>query len=395
MLRHLLIVLSCCVAIPVAAQTAACPARLFVSSYFTSVHIYDACTGAYVGNLDTATRLRGPQAVKLGPDGLLYVVSEMTDQILRYRNDTLEFVDAFATLSGANPTGFAFGPNGDVYVAAYRTGDVRRLSSTGVPLDVPVPSRAAGLRGPDNGITFGPDGNLYIPGYDSSSVVRFDPRTGVSSVAVAAGTNGLFHTRGILPTRGGDALLITSEGSGRLLRFDLATGQTSLLSSTLGQPTGIDYLPDGDLAIVEVDSVSRFDPVTFARKGVLVASGSGGLNSGTYVAVIAYAPAPAPVPVVEYYNATLDHYFMSALPADIAALDSGTLKGWARTGYTFAAYPGPRRARAPCVASTCRRATAIRISTRPRPTNARRCGRNSRRSSTKPRTSCTSRCPMR
>jgi hypothetical protein len=45
------------------------------------------------------------------------------------------------------------------------------------------------------------------------------------------------------------------------------------------------------------------------------------------------------VPVVEYYNAGFDHYFMSARPADIGALDSGRFAGWTRTGLEFDAYP--------------------------------------------------------
>lgn len=42
--------------------------------------------------------------------------------------------------------------------------------------------------------------------------------------------------------------------------------------------------------------------------------------------------------VVEYYHAGLDHYFVSALAADIEALDSGRLTGWARTGLAFNAF---------------------------------------------------------
>jgi hypothetical protein len=53
------------------------------------------------------------------------------------------------------------------------------------------------------------------------------------------------------------------------------------------------------------------------------------------------------VDVVEFYNATLDHYFISSLPADIAALDSGTLKGWARTGQVFKAYDAPAAGTSP------------------------------------------------
>jgi len=48
-------------------------------------------------------------------------------------------------------------------------------------------------------------------------------------------------------------------------------------------------------------------------------------------------PAPT-VEVIEYVHAALDHYFMSASPADIEALDSGALQGWVRTGQSFRAY---------------------------------------------------------
>src|SRR3954466_3000275 len=52
------------------------------------------------------------------------------------------------------------------------------------------------------------------------------------------------------------------------------------------------------------------------------------------------AHAQATVTVVEYYNAALDHYFISPLQPDIDALDSGRLAGWARTGQSFQAFPG-------------------------------------------------------
>lgn len=47
------------------------------------------------------------------------------------------------------------------------------------------------------------------------------------------------------------------------------------------------------------------------------------------------------VDVTEYHHAALDHYFMTADPAEKARLDSGKTAGWKRTGYEFAAYaPG-------------------------------------------------------
>ncbi|MCC6194112.1 MAG: hypothetical protein IT518_06540 [Burkholderiales bacterium] len=56
------------------------------------------------------------------------------------------------------------------------------------------------------------------------------------------------------------------------------------------------------------------------------------------------------VDAVEYYHAGFDHYFVSSLAADIAALDSGALKGWARTGRGFKAWDAP----APGASPVCR-----------------------------------------
>jgi hypothetical protein len=53
--------------------------------------------------------------------------------------------------------------------------------------------------------------------------------------------------------------------------------------------------------------------------------------------VSATAPMAQTATSVEYYNATLDHFFTSSLQADIDALDSGRLAGWARTGQAFGA----------------------------------------------------------
>jgi hypothetical protein len=45
------------------------------------------------------------------------------------------------------------------------------------------------------------------------------------------------------------------------------------------------------------------------------------------------------VPVVEYYNHSLDRYFVTWVADEIAILDAGVdVTGWVRTGYTFRAY---------------------------------------------------------
>jgi hypothetical protein len=61
-------------------------------------------------------------------------------------------------------------------------------------------------------------------------------------------------------------------------------------------------------------------PVSIAAAGLLAA----GLNASSHAET-----------VVEYYNATLDHYFITPLAAEIAALDAGAIAGWTRTGLAF------------------------------------------------------------
>jgi lysyl endopeptidase len=50
---------------------------------------------------------------------------------------------------------------------------------------------------------------------------------------------------------------------------------------------------------------------------------------------------PGSAVAVEYYNRTLDHYFITISPVEIDALDSGTISGWERTGLRFLAYAAP------------------------------------------------------
>jgi hypothetical protein len=68
-------------------------------------------------------------------------------------------------------------------------------------------------------------------------------------------------------------------------------------------------------------------------------------------------PPPPPVAVrliaVEFHHAALDHYFVSAIAPEIAALDAGTtIRGWVRTGATFTVWSAS--AGAPGASPVCR-----------------------------------------
>ena len=71
------------------------------------------------------------------------------------------------------------------------------------------------------------------------------------------------------------------------------------------------------------------------------ASGTGGGRAAVAVLTVPQTsppPPPTTVTVVEFYDAALDHYFITANADEIVKLDNGTFKGWARTGETFNAY---------------------------------------------------------
>ena len=56
-------------------------------------------------------------------------------------------------------------------------------------------------------------------------------------------------------------------------------------------------------------------------------------------AIASVPPSPPPLDVIEFYNAALDHYFLTAVPEEAAAIDQGVVgPGWARTGLSFRAF---------------------------------------------------------
>ena len=82
-------------------------------------------------------------------------------------------------------------------------------------------------------------------------------------------------------------------------------------------------------------------------------TGSGVPSSVQYAVIVidpdAAVPSGAPsVDVVEFYNAALDHYFITWIAAEIANLDAGrTPTRWNRTGYGFKAYTNTQSSTSP------------------------------------------------
>src|SRR5664279_5610196 len=73
-----------------------------------------------------------------------------------------------------------------------------------------------------------------------------------------------------------------------------------------------------------------------ASRAAMLVVGFAGLSLGWTTTARAAEPTAT---VVEYYNAALNHYFITAFPAEIAMLDQGVVvPGWTRTGVSWHAW---------------------------------------------------------
>jgi hypothetical protein len=58
-------------------------------------------------------------------------------------------------------------------------------------------------------------------------------------------------------------------------------------------------------------------------------------------------PTAGTAPAIEFYNASLDHYFLTHIADEMAKLDNGTFVGWARTGQSFNVYVATQASSSP------------------------------------------------
>jgi hypothetical protein len=142
------------------------------------------------------------------------------------------------------------------------------------------------------------------------------------------------------------------------LRTSLVRDTSDLVLLPSGEPLMLNGMPDTPATALAASTTIGnyfYDPLTNAwsltAKSAYAGSGnpaavlpSGKVFLTNMGEVELYDPHAAPpadpptVPVVEFYNAQLDHYFISSLADDIYRLDDGSLSGWMRTGQTFNAY---------------------------------------------------------
>lgn len=293
MKRRLRRTLTGCWLLPIVALAAAPAAaeELLVCSFSSDrVSRFDA-EGGFLGTLQLGVGLDGPLAARIGPDGLLYVASEESNSVQRYDVASGAFVDTFVQPGSgglAGPSAVTWGPDGELYVASFDSDAILRYDgASGAFLGPFATTGAGGMNGPDNGTIFGPDGNLYVPSYWNNRIIRFNGQTGVAETLIAA----IARPR-VLEFRG-DELLITSERSDSVRKYDAASGAylgdlVAPGAGGLDSPAGMAFDEHGRLLVASVsnDNVLRFDGQSGAFIDEFIPPGVGGLDGPVFLTTV-------------------------------------------------------------------------------------------------------------
>ena len=101
-------------------------------------------------------------------------------------------------------------------------------------------------------------------------------------------------------------------------------------------PNGFVPIGGGSLNYAGVSMVN-FGPLPIDGRNAILSNGTVALNLATNFAgqTASVGASPPSAAATEFYNAGLDHYFVSHIAQEIADLDNGVHPGWARTGLSF------------------------------------------------------------
>jgi glucose/arabinose dehydrogenase len=142
---------------------------------------YDGSTGAYLGTFvpSGSGGLSFPFGMAFDPSGAyLHVASNGSSQVLKYSASTGAFVGVAASAGVSGPTDVTFGSDGLLYVLSSGNDRILRYTESGSYVDVYVPAGGLGMARLA-GMTFGPDGDLYVaawnpgPATNPGQILRF------------------------------------------------------------------------------------------------------------------------------------------------------------------------------------------------------------------------------
>jgi hypothetical protein len=258
---------------------------LYAASGTNGILRFDATTGApapgpgKAGALFATTveqgLVEGVHGFAIGPDGHLYLVSNLSNQVLKYDGLTGQFLgDFIAPGSGgiSQANALLFAADGHLYVASNGNNAVLRYrgpleTSPGAFIDTFVTPGSGGLVWTaGDGLKFGPDGNLYVSSRDTNSVLRFSGATGAfQETVVMPGEGGLSRTGGLTFDLAG-RLYLASQNTHEILRYGAESDAafTVTLSSPSSLPVTVNYATAAGTAFAGSDFTAASGTVTFS-----------------------------------------------------------------------------------------------------------------------------------
>jgi 6-phosphogluconolactonase (cycloisomerase 2 family) len=229
------------------------------------------------------------------------------------------------------------------------------------------------------GLAIDPSGRFLFATYASDRVIVYRIEASGTLTETGNAPTGA-GPKGVAVARDGRHLFVVNAGGGTITTYRIADDGTLTSIATDAAPGAVDVATFGVLApdtswVAGAPFVRRVE----AHNGRLpliysVADGAlpPGMQLDTQTGLLTGAPAEegtyaftarvvdafggfatrsftfetrsdASATVVEYYNAALDHYFITRVAEEAAILDQGmTIKGWKRTGKAFATWTAPR-----------------------------------------------------
>jgi outer membrane protein assembly factor BamB len=221
----------------------------------TPIREFHARTGVVVGEFSDEDGIVSGTDVLIAAPGVL-VVSSMDNRIARFGLDGTALGDFIIDGVLSQPFAMTLGPDGnDLFISNWGDRSVVQFDFAGEYVGHFVASGAGELVDP-TGLAFGPNGNLFV-GTNDGRVLEFDGETGAwVREFVSAGSGGLSEARGMLFNADGN-LLVVSHGSNAVLEFDGVSGAFrgqfnkggTLTALTLDLPWGIRRRPGGGIFV--------------------------------------------------------------------------------------------------------------------------------------------------
>jgi streptogramin lyase len=244
----------------------------------------------------------------LGADYSLWATSAASGKVVRVTQSGV--MTSYSGNGAIQPLGITRAHDGSLWFADGANRRITRIDpNTGVFADYPVPQLS---------VTTIPERVVVVP---NSGLIWFATQDGFGSVDPATGAVQFVATEAQHPRR-------------------LAAGTDGTLWLTDGTPYVTQFTPPANYAKLRV-----FADATSKSAGIYVdASGVVYVSDDWNQQLARIAPAqdtPADTVITEFYNGTLDHYFVTANPAEAAAIDSGSAgPGWSRTGEAWKGWVG-------------------------------------------------------